>query len=361
MMADGVMDGGIETNCAAACASGVIVDTRAPISYAAGHLTSSCSLPLAELAARSGELPPATADGVWVVAEPDEMEPTLAFLRNRHDAAAEAAAAAPAHKAAGWRVLGTLSASASLWATAQQLGLFEEGVASRRLWSPSPHLPRVAPLLEATHGIEAVRDEARPDALPLHAIDLGCGKGRDAVYLARRGWHVVGVDNQPSFLRHLEAFAARQGLGARVGAELLDLRVHRPGCVARLRELLAPPLQLVCVARFMSRALLDEVVDAMPAGCCLAVHHFGLGAASLKSGKPIKGGNPDACGLAPGELAARYRRTLRVLLDEESESVEGRPLLSFVGQKTAAAEESERGAADDAAESRAESWAMAAG
>ena len=115
--------------------------------------------------------------------------------------------------------------------------------------------------------------------------------------------------------------------------ELLDLRVHRPGCKARLRDLLAPPLQLVSVARFMSRALLDEVVAAMPAGCGLAVEHFGQGAPSLKSGKPIKGGNTDACGLALGELAARYRGVLRVLLDEESETVEGRPLLSFLGQK----------------------------
>ena len=45
------------------------------------------------------------------------------------------------------------------------------------------------------------------------------------------------------------------------------------------------------------------------------------------------GGNPDACGLARGELAARYRGVLRVLLDEECETVEGRPLLSFLGEK----------------------------
>jgi SAM-dependent methyltransferase len=41
-----------------------------------------------------------------------------------------------------------------------------------------------------------------PDAL---AIDLGCGDGRDAIEMLRRGWKVVAVDAEPEALRQLQA------------------------------------------------------------------------------------------------------------------------------------------------------------
>ena len=37
------------------------------------------------------------------------------------------------------------------------------------------------------------------------ALDLGCGDGRDAIELLRRGWRVVAVDAEPEALRQLQA------------------------------------------------------------------------------------------------------------------------------------------------------------
>ena len=45
-----------------------------------------------------------------------------------------------------------------------------------------------------------------PDALPAGAaLDLGCGTGRDVVYLAKHGWKVTGVDAVPLALRKATA------------------------------------------------------------------------------------------------------------------------------------------------------------
>lgn len=294
-----------------------IVDVRPTAAYAAGHVRGSASFPLEELSIRTAELPPQTGSPIALVAdEGDALAEALCFLRG--DGAA-ASAGGKAAKAKGWAVRQVLPASPELWEEARRLGAVEQGELSRRLWSPSTHLPDLVPGLE-----DALPSDSR------RALDLGCGRGRDAIWLASRGWSVVGVDNQPAFLKSMADFAAREGLATRVSPVLRDVR-KQP-----IADLLEQPLALVNVSRFMSRALLDEVVAAMPPGCVLAVHHFGRDAVSLKSGRPIKGGDTDACGLSVGELAARYGEGsggLEVLLDEEAETAEGRPLCSFAGRK----------------------------
>ena len=45
---------------------------------------------------------------------------------------------------------------------------------------------------------------ASPGAL---ALDLGCGDGRDAIEMLRRGWRVIAVDAEPEALRRLQARA----------------------------------------------------------------------------------------------------------------------------------------------------------
>lgn len=43
-------------------------------------------------------------------------------------------------------------------------------------------------------------------------LDLGCGQGRDALFLGRLGYHVVGVDQSEVGIRQLNATASRENL-----------------------------------------------------------------------------------------------------------------------------------------------------
>lgn len=80
-----------------------------------------------------------------------------------------------------------------------------------RVWSGRPN--------------QAVVDVVGP--LPAgRALDLGCGEGADAVWLAGRGWQVTGVDISPTAVARASAAAAARGL--EVAFRAADLATWQP-------------------------------------------------------------------------------------------------------------------------------------
>jgi SAM-dependent methyltransferase len=75
---------------------------------------------------------------------------------------------------------------------------------------------------EAPAELVAVAGELAPG----RALDIGCGTGRDSVYLAREGWQVTALDDVP------RALAAARARGARAGVDV-DWRRQD---VTRLRD-----------------------------------------------------------------------------------------------------------------------------
>ncbi|MEU6611996.1 class I SAM-dependent methyltransferase [Streptomyces shenzhenensis] len=72
---------------------------------------------------------------------------------------------------------------------------------------------RVNPLLAETAA------PLRPGA----ALDLGCGAGGDALWLARRGWHVTAVDISTTAVERVREHARDLGVADRVVTEQHDL------------------------------------------------------------------------------------------------------------------------------------------
>jgi SAM-dependent methyltransferase len=69
------------------------------------------------------------------------------------------------------------------------------------------------------------------DLAPGRALDLACGEGRNAVWLAEQGWRVTGVDFSEVALAKAGELAAARGVDASwVRADLLDYRPDRRAC-----------------------------------------------------------------------------------------------------------------------------------
>ncbi|MFE6743237.1 class I SAM-dependent methyltransferase [Streptomyces tubercidicus] len=89
-------------------------------------------------------------------------------------------------------------------------------------------------------GVYAARpaaDSPRPNARlaetvtglpPGDALDLGCGDGGDALWLARQGWQVTAVDISAVAVERLAALARSHGLDDHVTTERADLHTSFP-------------------------------------------------------------------------------------------------------------------------------------
>jgi len=236
-----------------------VLDVRDGDACARGHLAGSGHLPRAELHARRAELPPRGTPIIVVAARGPE--------------AAEAAAAIEAMGYAGVAFLdGPLAEMPG--------GLADRGPAAR-LWRPARFLEEVLPGLRAA---------LPPAGGAPPALDVACGAGRDAVFLATQGFAVEARDHAPEALERARALADREGVALRtVACDLERPELPDPG-----------RFDLVVCFRFLHRPLFPWMERAVAPGGWLVYETYRAG--QERYGRPRRAHFM----LQPGELARTF-------------------------------------------------------
>jgi len=105
---------------------------------------------------------------------------------------------------------------------------------------------------------------------PGAALDLGCGEGGDAIWLARQGWRVTAVDVSVTALERATADAATAGVADRIDFRQYDLALTFPSGAFDLvsAQYLHSPIE------FPRVRVLQEAANAVtPGGLLLIVDH----------------------------------------------------------------------------------------
>ncbi len=123
---------------------------------------------------------------------------------------------------------------------------------------------------------------------PLRALDLGCGAGRNALYLAKQGHRVTGYDISEVALARARQSAAQLKLS--ICLESMDFDRQTPARAA---------WDLVVMVRFMNRRLQPALADLLsPTGVLMLEHHV-VTAHDATGPQPP---NDDGFRLRPNEL-----------------------------------------------------------
>jgi len=112
--------------------------------------------------------------------------------------------------------------------------------------------------------------EVAESMTPGRALDLGCGEGADALWLADHGWRVTAVDISQTALDRAAADAAAQNLADRIDFQLLDLTESLPDGEF---ELVSAQFLHSTVPMDRARLLRRAAGTVAPGGTLLIVDH----------------------------------------------------------------------------------------
>lgn len=274
-----------------------IIDIRSKEEFDKGHILGSTSLPADVLPRLLCALPPRDINKsirLALAISPDE------------DGSEQARIAQEAMESSWYTITRTITPNE----------LFTDRSPSRRLWQPNSSLASVVERIEAL---------AAQDSMPLTALDIACGSGRDAVFLATRGWQkTVGMDYQQRLLDCATLLAEFEGcppgsvVMQNVDVYQLDAEVYKE------------QYTLVHFARFLHRPMLAPETGVIPKlvapGGFLVCHTF------MEPCK--KPGKPQFL-LKKNELLEQFRDVFKweIIEYQETHLHDGRPIQFLCARK----------------------------
>lgn len=263
-----------------------IIDLRPVDEFRQGHIQGSTNLPLSEIEDCWYELPPKGCPLILFTSSDEQQKVKDLFERQQYPI------------------------EAILLAEDFEQDELVSDPNSRRLWRASPLLEDYIELIE----------QHLPSTDPL-AFDIGCGSGRDSIFLGLHGFQVLAIDRNPMAMERISNFIERW----QVDVTPIKLNCEEDNeQLIQLIHLQKPSLVLQC--RYLHRPLLDLYHQHLPAGSMVAIHTFMKDAA--KYGSPKK----PAFLLQPGELAEKFA-DWDILLDQIHVLNDKRPLSLFIARK----------------------------
>lgn len=239
----------------------VIVDIRGREAYRRGHIRGAVSVPRRRLPRSFFLLP--------------RRERSLLLIGRDGSAAAE-----------GARLLAAHGRSEVAWLDGSPRGLprnlLRPGLEVNRVWEPAPLLREFISRLPRTG----------------EAIDLACGSGREAAFLALHRPRVLGVDILTDALVQARTLARAGGVPAgRLTLRRTDLTdAHAVSALLRPRR-----FRVICGFRYLDRTLLPVIARALAPGGWVLYQTF-LEAQARAGRKPTR----PAFLLKPGELRGAF-------------------------------------------------------
>lgn len=261
-----------------------LLDVRREADFLAGHAADAASIPLEELPVRTHELPPSNVALRVTDAQPARASEAAGFLRRRGHAIVTVPFDSLAHSATG--------------------------PARSVLWRANPFL------VEALERIQSVHPSGAPRA-PRQALDVACGTGRDAVWLAMHGYDVLALDVLPDALDRASQLARHNAVCLQTVA--MDVETGPT----------LPPgaFDLVTVFRFLHRPLFPLLRQAVAPGGCIIYETFH----EQNRATGLRPQNP-AHLLRTGELAGAFAG-FDILIARDAVERDGRYFSSLLARK----------------------------